>query len=312
MMKNYNEILKKYELKPISYLKNGRILIIKTKDKKYVLKEKINNPLIYSYLESRSFNHFPSIIGFDDTYEISEYLDELELPEEQKMEELMKLVALLHSKTTYYEKTSLAYSKEIYETLENNIEYLKSYYEDIISLIDNKEFMSPSEYLFARNFTIIMDSLMNSQKILEEWYKEVENIASMRIVVLHNNLCLEHFVYNKKKALLSWRKAKFGSPIFDLVSIFNRYGMKYNFNDELSLYESIYPLKKEEKKLLYVFMLIPPKIEFNSNEYDLCTKLTEKIELLYYANKIVLPDEFKNREKNNQDKNKNHEDTKFS
>ena len=141
---------------------------------------------------------------------------------------------------------------------------------------------------------------------------KVENLTSTRMVVLHNNLSLEHFIYNKNKTLISWRKSKFGSPIFDLITIFNEYGDKYNFLDKLKIYESIYPLKDEEKTLLFIFILVPPKIEFKGSNYDLCAYLTKKVELLYRANKIVLPYEFKDSKKDNEDKNKNHKDTKFS
>ena len=302
-MKNYNELLKEINLKPLSYLKKGRSLIITTKDKKYVLKEKINNPDIYNYLKSRSFNYFPKIIYFDDTYELTEYLDDAKIPEEQKFEELIKLVANLHSKTVYYEKIGLAYNKEIYEDLKNNIEYLKSYYLDIIALIETKEFMSPSEYLFARNYTIIMNSLNYIEGLLEKWYQKVENNTNVRIVVLHNNLNLDHFIYNQNKALLSWRKSKFGSPIFDLICLFRNYGNKYNFKNKLDIYETIFPLEKEEKDLLDIFMMIPPKFEFKGTEYDLCKILTDKISLLYYANNIVLPNQLKDSKEDNQDKN---------
>ena len=47
--------------------------------------------------------------------------------------------------------------------------------------------MSPAEYLFARNFSKIMDSLWYCEKKVEEWYKMVENNTSERIVVIHNN-----------------------------------------------------------------------------------------------------------------------------
>ncbi len=311
-MKNYNELLKELEIKPISYLKKGKSLIIKTKDKKYVLKEKINNPFIYQYLISRSFKCCPIILIENDNYELREYIENIDVPEEQKLEELMKTVALLHSKKTYDEKTNLAYNKEIYENLKNNIEYLKSYYEDIIALIDTKEFMSPSEYLFARNYTIIINSLAVVSEKLEKWYKKAENETSVRIVILHNNLSLDHLIYNDKKYLISWRKAKFGSHIFDLLAIFNKYGAKYDFQDKLKIYEEIYPLKNEELELLHIFMLMPPKIEFKSSEYDLCELLTQKLELLYEANKMILPNQFKDSKEDNQNKDKNHENTKFS
>lgn len=297
-MRKYKDIIQKYNLKPISYIKKGNALIIETKENKYVVKEKIRNPSIYEYLDNRSFNYHPSIINDnDDNYEISEYLEEQNIPDEQKLEELMKLTALLHSKTTYYQKTNIADNKEIYETLTNNIIYLKSYYEDIIVLIENKEFMSPAEYLFARNFSKIMDSLWYCEKKVDEWYKMVENNTSERIVVIHNNLSLEHFIYNQDKTLLSWRKSKFGKPIFDLVTLYNRYGNKYDFKEKMALYESIYPLKEEEKELLYIMISMPPKLEFKGTNYDLCKELYNKIELLYKKD-IILPNQFENREEN--------------
>ena len=297
-MRKYKDIIQKYNLKPISYIKKGNALIIETKENKYVVKEKIRNPSIYEYLDNRSFNYHPSIINDnDDNYEISEYLEEQNIPDEQKLEELMKLTALLHSKTTYYQKTNIADNKEIYETLTNNIIYLKSYYEDIIVLIENKEFMSPAEYLFARNFSKIMDSLWYCEKKVDEWYRMVENNTSERIVVIHNNLSLEHFIYNQDKTLLSWRKSKFGKPIFDLVTLYNRYGNKYDFKEKMALYESIYPLKEEEKELLYIMISMPPKFELKGTNYDLCKELYNKIELLYKKDRI-LPNQFENREEN--------------
>ena len=292
-MRKYKDVIRKYNLKPISYIKKGNALIIDTKEKKYVIKEKIRNPDIYEYLDSRNFNYYPPVIS-DDDYEISEYLNDKLIPEEQKLEELMKLTALLHSKTTYYQKTNIADNKEIYETLNNNILYLKSYYEDIITLIDSKEFMSPAEYLFARNYAKVLDSLSYCEQKVEEWYKKVESNTSERIVVLHNNLSLDHFVYNQDKSLLSWRKAKFGKPIFDLVTIYNRYGNKYDFKEKLSLYEDVYSLKEEEKDLLYIMISMPPKIEFKGSNYELCKEIYNKIELLYKKDKIILPNEFEN------------------
>lgn len=298
-MKSYNDLLREYQIKPISYLKKGRSIIINTKDKKYVIKEKIKNSEIYEYLKNRSFKYFPEILASNDLYELTEYFEEVKLPDEQKYEELIKLIAVLHSKTTYYDKVDIAYYKEIYEDLKNNVLYLKSYYADIIALIDTKEFMSPSEYLFARNYTIIINSLNYVDVALEKWYQMVENSSSTRIVVLHNNLSLEHLVCGQKNILLSWRKSKFGNPIFDLLTIFRNYGNKYNFKSKLEIYESIYPLKKEELELLYIFMILPPKIEFKGSEYNLCEMLTDKIELLYQASKIVSPNQFENSKENN-------------
>ena len=44
---------------------------------------------------------------------------------------------------------------------------------------------------------------------------------------------------------------------------------------------------------------MPPKIEFKDNNYELCKELSEKIELLYLKDKIILPENFENGEENN-------------
>ena len=87
-----------------------------------------------------------------------------------------------------------------------------------------------------------------------------------------------------------------------MITIFNKYGNRYDFNAKLKIYQTIYPLEKEEVELLHIFMMVPPKIEFKGNEYDLCNYLSSKLELLYRAHKIVLPNKFKDSKKDDQNK----------
>ena len=268
-MKRIKEIFNECYINKVT--KKGKCLIADIDNKKLVIKEKNNHNIkeTYDYLSSRSFDYYPKVLNQrSDPFELSEFKSELNIPEEQKLEEMLKITALLHSKTTYYQKNDLADNKEIYETLTNNILYLKSYYEDIIALIDSKEFFSPAEYLVSRNFSKIMDSLAYAENALENWYKSIEKNTSERVAVIHNNLDLDHFIYNKDSYLISWRKSKIAKPIFDLVKIFNRYGIKYDFKEKLAIYEAIYPLKDDEKQLFYILISMPPKIEFKDNNYE--------------------------------------------
>ena len=54
------EILKKYNIHPIKYQKNGKAYIISDKNHSYVIKLNTNNYDIYKYLLSRDFDNFPS------------------------------------------------------------------------------------------------------------------------------------------------------------------------------------------------------------------------------------------------------------
>lgn len=170
-MSKISQLLKKYNIKPIKYQKQGKVTIVETNENKYVIKENNHNDEIYNYLKSRSFDYFPRIVNDPyDEYEITMYEDPVKMPEEQKTYDMIELVALLHSKTSFYKNIDNDEYKKIYEDLSNNIEYLNSYYGDLITVIETKVYMSPSEYLLARNIVRIFNRLENSKKELDVWY----------------------------------------------------------------------------------------------------------------------------------------------
>ena len=221
-MSQINELLKQYELVPKRYDKVGKAVIVDTKEGKYVIKEKVDNDVL-RYLKSRNFNYYPDIVGNNYDYEISEYVDQIDMPEEQKILDMIDLVSLLHNKTTYYKEVDEDEYKKIYEDISNNIKYLYSYYEDIITIIETKVFMSPPEYLLARNISKIFSSLNYCHNELEKWYELVKEKHKIRYVVLHNNLNLEHFIRNDKSYLISWNKAKIDIKDMDMTLILNQF-----------------------------------------------------------------------------------------
>jgi hypothetical protein len=87
----------------------------------------------------------------------------------------------------------------------------------------------------------------------------------MRIVVVHNNLDLNHYIKNDKDYLLSWSKAKFDMPIFDLYKLFKR-NKTFNYIDLLNRYENNYPLLEYEKKLLLIMLCLPDILNNNISE----------------------------------------------
>ena len=292
-MNSLNELLKKYELKPSCYRKNGRVTIVDSKSGKYVIKELRNdvNKNIYKYLESRNFNYYPSIINEDDedNYQISEYIEEIEMPEEQKMLDLIELVSLLHYKTTHYKEVDEDDYKKIYEDINNNIDYLYSYYIDVISVIETKVYMSPSEYLLARNISKIFASIEFCRQELDKWYELVKEKRKQRLVVLHNNLELNHFIKNNNSYLISWDKSKIDIPIFDLYKLYKKHALEYDFEMIFKVYERNYQLLEEERKLLFILITLPDKIEFNLSEYEMCKKISRMIDFIYKTEILLSP-----------------------
>ena len=160
-MLKINEILKKYDIKPRKYTKKNKTMIVETEEGKFVIKDKKkDNQYIYDYLKSRNFNYIPKLINEKkDEYEIRNYIESYNIPREQKIIDLIDLVSLLHNKTTHYKEVTEDDYKEIYEDIKNNIEYLYGYYTDMITIIESKVYMSPCEYLVARNISKIYSTL---------------------------------------------------------------------------------------------------------------------------------------------------------
>ena len=294
-MKEINDLVRKYEIKPNGYIKKGNAVIVTTKDNKYIVKHK-SNTNIYNYLNSRSFRYYPKILVDDDNYLITEYIDSVDTPEEQKMIDMIDLVSLLHNKTTFYKEIDEDDYKKIYEDISGNIEYLDSYYSDLITIIESKVYMSPSELLLATNINKFYKAIYYAKEKIDEWLKIIEQKKKQRFVVLHNNLRIEHFIRNELPFLISWDKSKIDIPIFDLYKLYKRYFFNFDFESLLKEYEKKYPLLKEEKLLLLILIALPDKIEFTKSEYENTKIIDKEIDYLIKTEKLIK--EYSKTEKN--------------
>lgn len=296
-MLEIKDFLKKYEIKPLRYQKLGKATIVDTSSGSVVIKPKEkNNKMIQKYLESRSFNYHPKIINQDDdNYEIMEYIEEYDIPNEQKMLDMIDLISLLHNKTTHYKEITEDYYKELYEDLSNNIFYLVNYYNDLLSIIETKVYMSPAEYVFARNSTRFFSSLNFCKQELENWYELVKEKKKTRFVVIHNNLDLSHFLRNKNSYLISWEKAKIDSPVFEIYKLYRKNGIQYDFTEILKRYESSYPLLESERKLLFILCAMPIKLELSGNIYEDTKKISYEVDLLFKTEILLSPYYMENR-----------------
>lgn len=291
-----NQILKSQGLKVRGYEKRGKVTIAHTDKGKYIYKKGKLNPQILNYLKSRRFDYLPFFLNNQKAdYQLTPYINDLDIPKEQKILDLAKLVALLHSKTTHYKEIDLDYYQQIYEDLDNNLNYLYLYYTDIITNIESKVYMSPSETLLARNITQIYDVISENKKRLEAWNRQVSEKRKIRQVVLHNNLKLDHFLENDENYLISWDKSKIGSPVFDIYKLYQNHALDFDFETILAEYEKNYSLTKDEKELLFILISQPDIINFSNNEYQNCLNISKMIDKMYKTKTLVSPKEPKHR-----------------
>ena len=291
-LEDNNIITKKITIK-------NTVIIIDAGNKLLVIKRRTKDlDKLYKYLSSRSFDYYPNIIYKTKNYDIYEYIDDVDMDTEEKAMDIIRILTLLHSKTTFYKDIDDDTYKEIYEDVNNRIDYLYNYYEDITSIIDSEEYMSPSNYLFVRNVTKVFQALNYCKQNIDSWYNVIKEKKRVRIVNIHNNLDLDHYLSGNKKVFISWDKSKKDMPIYDLIKIYKKYYNKIDFYDLLKNYEQVYPLFKEEKTLFFVLISIPDKIVFDEREYKMCLKIKKFYEYLITTEKLI--DDYTPKEKSKQ------------
>lgn len=283
-MNNIEKLIKKNN--KLTLLKSVRL--IKNNENKYILKRKNNNIKdIYNYLNSRSFDYYPKLISEDNNYNMFEYIEDYKEPYEQKTLDMMSLLSLLHSKTTFYKEIDYEDYKYIYESTMDLINDNYNYYNIMLENIENQIYMSPSSYLLARNITKIFNSLNYCRSNIDKWYEMVKDKNKVRMVLIHNNLELDHYIKKDKPYFLSWDKSKIDMPIIDLYVFYRKHYLNFDFYELFKYYESRYPLLEEERLLLFIYLSIPDKIELDSNEYNLCKRIRRFLDYLYKTEKLI-------------------------
>lgn len=286
MENNLKNIINKYKAKKIT-LKNSA-KIIENENTRLVIKK--DNPNIletYNYLLSRSFDYFPKIIYKDNDYNVYEYVEDVNEPSEQRILDIITLTSILHSKTTFYKEVDIDNYKYLYETINKKLEYLFNYYNDIIILIEKNIYMSPSNYIIARNINKIFETINYCKYEVDSWYELIKDKRKIRVVNIHNNLSLDHYIKNDKPYLISWNKNKIDMPIYDLLTLYKKYYLDFDFYELFNYYESRYPLTNEERKMLFILMSIPEKLVLDSSEYKNSIKCRKFFDYIYKTEDLI-------------------------
>lgn len=301
MNKELRGAIIKYNLHPVSYKKIGKVYLISDYHHEYIIKLNTNNYDIYKYLISRDFLLFPNYYNdMNDNYDILEYIEDLSLNREQKINDYINVLAILHFKTSYQREIDLDEIKEKYETITNRLVYLRDYYHELNNSIDREMFLSPSMYLLVRNISLIYSIINNSLSMLNKLYDKLKNEKSIRVSLLHNNVFLDHLLINNKVYLISWDKACFDSPIYELESFYRKYYHDVEIDDFIKSYEKINKLSVDEETLLLILLSIPKEIKLTNNTY-LDTKLIN--DEINYLNKVY---ELQMLKKNTKETSKKH------
>ena len=276
--------------KPYKITVKNSIRILNCNNADYVIKKKNNRDIkeLYKYLSSRGFDYYPRLIE-DNRSEINvyEYINDSSIDDEQKLMDLINIVSLLHNKTSYYKEISNDKIKEIYERLLGRVYYIEESLNKVISEIEDDVFVSPSGSLLLNNSSKVFESLTFVKKEIEYWYKLSIDSNKMRVCLVHNNLELDHYIKGDKDYLISWDNYIIDSPIIDIVNLYKKIYINYDFTEALNLYLEKFKLKDNEKKLLFIMLIIPNEIELSEDEINNVNVVRHYLDYIFKTENLI-------------------------
>lgn len=293
-----NDIDSVYNIyKPLKVDKINSCYLLDTIEGKIIVKanSKIDYSSLFKYLNSRSFKSFPKLIDIRDNNTIFEYQEDIVIDDNQKALDLIKTMALLHSKTCYFKDVSSDIFIDIYNSLKNNVFYLEDSFNSYFDSFIIEDAIIPSHNLFLNNFSSFYGAIKCQKDLIEKWYLNVKDLNKMRVCVNHNNLSLDHFIKNESEYLISWDKYVIDTPVLDFVYFYKKEWGSLEFTQLFESYDNIFHLLDNERMLLCILLLDIDNIDFYESEFNNCLKVRKLINYLdktYELYKLIWPENF--------------------
>lgn len=283
----------------ISYRKNAKLV---TKNKqKYIYKIKRKDKTnIYNYLKSKDFQNYLPYTELTNEYEVYRYINDNLTQKEDKAIELVYTLSMLHIKTTIYQEIDIDKTKEIYENTKSKINDLRIYYLDLQDYIETKVYMSPAEYLLMKNISKFYKSLNYAEQKIDMWYQEKTKLKKERLVQLHNNIKLEHFLVEDIPYFISWDKSERGLVVFDFLNFYQNEYQELEMSSLFDIYQSKYRFSPDELLLFQALLAIPTKVTFEKTNYINTLEVKKRVEYIEKTNKFLSKYYEKNQKSNDE------------
>lgn len=251
-----------------SYIDGDKV--VETEEGKFFITPKCNDKKqVFRYLEQKDFPFFlPMKNSFRDSYEVYPYVEDDILPADKALD-LIHILSLLHIKTTTYQTVVMDNVKELYESVSRQIQDKIDYYQKLQDDIENHIYMAPDEALFMKNVSLFYQNFQKSREYLELWYEMKKSQKEERVVFLHKQPCLLHFVDQKTPYFTHWDLSDKGYVIYDFLYFYKKDYMIVEMNPLFQIYQSKYKFTEDEMLLFFCLLLLDEKVEFiSSNHYE--------------------------------------------
>lgn len=264
-------------------------------------KRKRNIEEVYSFLDSRNYEYYVRPLEITNDEEIYPYINEYDTTSNERAKDLLYRVSILHNKTTEFKDKNIDSIKERYETTVNILDETYNYYFNLQDELEEHEFLFPEELLLLENISKVYYMINTSRYFIEEYYKKTEKQNKERIVRIHGNLSLDHIIESDEKYLISWNNSRIDLPVIDLVKFYKKEYENIEFSFLYHLYNSKYPLTKEEVYLFFSLINLPERIEFTDNHLDNTIRVRHFVNYIDKTIEFTLQEHKENKESSKQE-----------
>lgn len=186
-------------------------------------------------------------------------------------EDIIYLLSIIHVKSCEYFFRNKEKDNLLYEELSFKIDHLFKYYLDLQDYLEQKEFLSPGEYLLILNISNFYELFRKSKYYLDLWFSTDELLDKDSLLIGKVGLRNNNFKINNYLR---------GSVVFDLVSLIKN---EFNNLDVIKLYKYYKrhnTITFKDELLLFSLLGIVEEFKFSKNNYvDTINvrKLTEEV-----------------------------------
>jgi spore coat protein YsxE len=227
--------------------------------------KKGNYPHILSFCKNKYGDAYVTIQG--DSYYVVPWVED-KVEEKYKVQwemSILKGLGQLHAISENLEGLTFSSpslsSDVLLERWEKRLEKLDEYKE----FIKSRNVMSPFETTFLSHFNYLRELALRAIRYLKAWKEREKERPMTRMVLCHGQISRKHVVQTEDQYyFIDFEHASGDSPARDLA-LFLRRHMDKLLNEEVAIrwlqaYEEEFPLRKEEKVLLAIYLLFPEQV----------------------------------------------------
>ncbi|MBO8172530.1 MAG: phosphotransferase [Bacillaceae bacterium] len=178
----------------------------------------------------------------------------------EKMAQMHYLTLRFWSRNHKFHQWNRVTGQKLIRRWEKRLDMVKKYNEEV----KKSAYPSPFETAFKANASSIVEMGKTAIAQLREW---LDRKKQFRHVFCHGRLHRENILFNQRGQVvfIDFDHANLDTPVRDLALFFRRHMNRFDWHfevgdDWMEIYQTIFPLTEQERRLMSVYLLYPERI----------------------------------------------------